>query len=75
VFREEDEDALNASIAHLPEPTRRLKCGIGRRVLCCQDDNSMLAEVDPEHMVAEIEVQHGRVHFWRFADNRSTRTV
>lgn len=75
LLREADEEALNAAIEHLPEPVRRLKCGIGRMMLYWQDADSVQANVDPEHMVAEVEVQRGFVHFSRTSDNRSTRTV
>jgi len=71
----EDEELLDESISHLLEPLRRLKCVIGRAELYEQDADSVQANVDPEHMVADIQVRRGFVQFTCSTDNRSTRTA
>merc|ERR1712113_548668 len=75
VVCEDDEEALNKAIAHLSEPERRLKSGIGRKILYCEGASSVQADVEPEHMVAEIEVKHTFVHFSRSQDDRSVCTA
>lgn len=75
VIWENAEEAFNAAIAFLPEDVRRLKCVTGRHIMYCGDVDSMQANVEPEHMVAEVDVKHTFVHFSYSHDDRSVRTV
>lgn len=74
VLREQDENAFNRSIAHLPEPVRRLKCNVGRRVLYRDDISSVQANPDDVLHVPDIEVRNGFVHFPQSCDTRSALT-
>jgi len=62
VLREKDEESLIAAIAHLPEPARRFKCVIGRRVLHSADTDSLQGNAEHE-LNADVPVRHGFVHF------------
>lgn len=55
VVHEADESSLAADIAHLAEPVRRLKHGIGRTVLWLQDADSVHANADMEFTRTESE--------------------
>merc|ERR1712187_258581 len=73
VLHERDEAALYAAIAHLPEPARRLKYAVGRKILQSEENLSVQADADDEFMLPDIEVVNGFVHFSQPGDARSTR--
>merc|ERR1739848_375400 len=73
VLCESDEDAFNDAIAHLPEPVRRLKPIIGRKLLCVPDEVSVQASADHEHAMPDVLVVNGFLHYSESHDTRTAR--
>lgn len=75
ILLDRDEDEVLAGIGHLPEPTRRLKHEVGRRVLSGPGNDSVVVNPDENRVIFDCQVRHTFVHFTNATDVRSSRSV